>query len=525
MKTCLLLCFAAMASPTWAAYTYYQDDSFSSINTANWYVNGSVLANPGLVSAGGGAVISKLTVPPGEAYEMKMTLNMPYSGTVRFITYLRASQNTQPSSGSGVQYFSVELTPTVTSDGCTGTLSVYRHSDTSHALAGSTTIACYDGMNIRSVIYNAGSVANVFVFNDGNLVMDVWGLQQLPLAGRPGVGTDTVPGGGTTPMGAKISRVEIGGRDWSVPQTISSGSVSTWIDSTQVDVQWTGVLDDQPNGIGLWAYGIWRYTGACSGGSVFLGYTRKPSFTDAGLSPGTAYCYTISAFDYHLNQSDLNYSLTTTTGAQSLFSPTAPVRTGVRPLGVYWGAGSEQIDLFSGNLNWSQPVLKATTRGWSVPFGLSYNSQMWKKNSAGTWFLGEDVGFGLGWRLMAGSISPHWGDATQIQYWIYTDSTGAEYKLNVYSGGFWSSREGIYVEYDSTNHVLYFADGSFWEMKCVSADDEADVGTRYPTKMQDSNGNQILVRYNRGLGGLIANSSARIKEIEDIRAIQVGNTY
>jgi hypothetical protein len=136
----------------------------------------------------------------------------------------------------------------------------------------------------------------------------------------------------------------------------------------------------------------------------------------------------------------------------------------------------------------------------------------------GTWKLGRDVGYGFGWRVLAGSITPCWADYFNIHHYIFTDSTGAEYRLDVNNNGVWSSRESIYVWYDSNFNRLYFPDGSFWVMGAVSAGAEEDAGTRYPTLMQDSNGNQVLVRYRTGLGVAWTDSSARLDQIEDVRA-------
>jgi hypothetical protein len=44
----------------------------------------------------------------------------------------------------------------------------------------------------------------------------------------------------------------------------------------------------------------------------------------------------------------------------------------------------------------------------------------------------------------------------------------------------------------------------------------------YPTLLQDSNGNQIFIRYQPGVGLTWADSSARIREIEDVRAVGDG---
>jgi hypothetical protein len=71
------------------------------------------------------------------------------------------------------------------------------------------------------------------------------------------------------------------------------------------------------------------------------------------------------------------------------------MRTGVRSNGAYWGGAGEQIDMQSGNLNFSVPMVKALGRGgWSVTFAPSHNSQMWRQDS-GAWLLGADVGYGL----------------------------------------------------------------------------------------------------------------------------------
>ena len=55
-------------------------------------------------------------------------------------------------------------------------------------------------------------------------------------------------------------------------------------------------------------------------------------------------------------------------------------RVGVRTTGAYWGATGENIDVRSGNLNFSLPLLSAQARtGWTVGFNLNYNSQNWRQ--------------------------------------------------------------------------------------------------------------------------------------------------
>ena len=102
-----------------------------------------------------------------------------------------------------------------------------------------------------------------------------------------------------------------------------------------------------------------------------------------------------------------------------------------------------------------------------------------------------DVGYGLGWTLQAGSLVPVSGSG--IAYYLFTDSTGAEYRLDNNPSGshLWSSKEGVYVTYDDSTNKLHSNDGSFWIMGSISSPGEPDAGTMYPTLIEDSNGNQL----------------------------------
>src|SRR5205814_2130045 len=134
------------------------------------------------------------------------------------------------------------------------------------------------------------------------------------------------------------------------------------------------------------------------------------------------------------------------------------------------------------------PLIKAMGRGgWSVPINLSYNSQNWRQDPGGTWNLGRDVGYGHGWKLQAGSLTAFYNGWYNLDHLVFTDSTGAEYRLDQNNNGVWSSKESIYVWYDLPTATLHFRDGSFWRFGCWSGGTEEDTGTAYPTLIQDSN--------------------------------------
>ena len=150
----------------------------------------------------------------------------------------------------------------------------------------------------------------------------------------------------------------------------------------------------------------------------------------------------------------------------------------------------------SGNLNFTVPLLTAQGRGgWSVPFNLVYNSENWRQDTGGTWLLGRDEGYGFGWKLLAGSITPYYSNYFTLDHFVFNDASGAEYRLDQNNAGVWSPSvnawEPVHVWYDSNAQVLHFADGSFWTMGSLSSGMEQDAGTIYPTVMEDANGNQL----------------------------------
>lgn len=321
------------------------------------------------------------------------------------------------------------------------------------------------------------------------------------LTGNPGIG------GFNLPSGSGFTAVKVGHHDTVAPYSINSNTVGVSALPNQVNLQWAGTTDD-PNGIGLFTYTISR--GDAQGNNMtLLGEAYTPEWSDDTAQPNATYTYQINAEDYHGNLSQNTTVAVNTPPSQAV----DPRRIGVRPLGSYWGGAGEQVDTASMNLNFTVPLLTAQGRGnWSVPFNLTYNSQNWRQDSGGTWRLGHDVGYGFGWQLFAGSVTPYYFSSSWgIDHYVFTDATGAQYRLTTNNNGIWSSTEAIYVWFDANASILHFRDGSFWTMECVSGGFEADAGTMYPTQMEDANGNLVLIQYQPGRGmGAQANTSARI---------------
>lgn len=487
-------------------YSYYYSDYLSSINGSYWTTNGTWGGSSNQAS-----LISTVAVPAGGSgfgasneYEVNMTLNLTVSGGF-YQQYFRASSNANFATGTGT-FTMVQLTPMFTSYGCVGTLTQWDVINGSATTLSTATVPCYNGMAVRSVMYGTtlatlieGQVYATASSNTSN--------------GQPGVGM------ADNPAGNGFAQVQLGLRSLAVPTAIAAQTIAVDPIATRIDMHWVEPADS--TGVGIAEHTIWR--GVYGGAPTY--YATVPSagaYTDANVLTETAYNYGLIDTSFH----GISGPMTTfNTGTIYILNGNIdPRRVGVRPTGVYFGAQGENIDMLSGNLNFTVPLLKALGRGGSsVTFSLSYNSQMWRQDGNGTWLMGEDVGYGIGFRLQAGSLTPYWGGGAYntVDHYQFIDSTGAEYVLYPANDGTgtYVSQEAIYVTYDPGTMLLHFNDGSTWTMGCVSGGIESDNGTMYPTQIEDSNGNQITISYMPGSGAPWPNSSARIYTITDVRSV------
>jgi hypothetical protein len=487
---------ACSLAPAFAAYQYDYPNLLNPYTASQWTGNGTYSASNNLFTASGagGSIIFNSTVPgPSSTYEVRATIAAPQTWD-EYVIYLRATPNANFFSSTGT-FYAIVIYPN-SNGACTAP--IYLQKGVPGSVSALTTggAPCHDGMVVRACMLN-GIIA---VYVDDALVLSYSGIDIA--SGQPGIGAFHYPynsGGG-------ITKVDIGHYDTVVPLAMNPQMIGTSVFGNRVDLQWQGAQDD-PNGIGIGFYYVYR-------DSSYLAQVHEPTFSDTTVTPGS-HTYAIYAVDYHYNATPTNIPITVPSSGS-----VDARQAGVRPLGSYWGGAGEQIDMRSGNLNYSIPLLNPQGRGgWSVPFSLSYNSQNWRQDPGGTWQLGRDIGYGYGWRLQAGSLTPIYTGYWSVDHYLFIDSTGAEYRLDQHStySTVWWSTEGTNVYYEPGTNRLHFRDGSFWVMGATSSGTEQDAGTMYPTLMQDSNGNQVIIAYNAGLGAGWNNSSSRINTIEDVR--------
>ena len=505
MKTApLLLAASAVLAPAFAGYTYDYQSLLNPVTSSQWTANGSNVMSTNLYSSnnsttGGSEILGPIVPGPNGSYEVRTTLSIPSNASSgSLITYLRATSNSLMATGNTGPYYAVELKPVMSGGVCTATLNIHKQISNTLTTPLHTSIACHSGMVVRSVIL--GSTA-IIIYVD-NVWITFWqDTSNQIYSGYPGVGAISTPGQ------SFVTTIDIGHLDTVAPNPINAQLIGVSPFPNRVDIQFPGDLDDSI-GTGVAFYQFLR-------NGTDIGFSTTPDFSDTTVSAGTTYTYTVQAVDFHYNSA--NTVITVTTPPAGAIDPR---QVGVRSTGTYWGGAGEQIDMRSANLNFTMPLVKILGRGgWSTSFNLSYNSQNWRQDPGGIWQLGRDIGYGYGVRLQAGSLTPVYSGYWTVDHYLFIDSTGAEYHLNVNTGGVWTSQESVYVSFDTTVSLprLYFPDGSFWTFGSLSAGTEEDAGTMYPTVMQDSNGNQTMINYNAGAGISTTNSSSRINTIEDVR--------
>jgi hypothetical protein len=369
------------------AYTYYNPSAtaFTSTSITNDFTkNGTIGCVSGYgygclagTTSGAGSLIAKSSFVPASDYEIKAEMavkqSASYGGTVVLVrASANASFDPNGTYDSGTYDAVVIASPQLLSDGsCYATLQYWERTSAtnigSKTMYWATPIQCDAFLRVRVVAF--GNNVWIMIRNQ------VYPAGSNLTGGLPGVGTYNVP------SGTGFYDVAVGPRSLSKPATVNPQDLSSSVYSNSVSLHWKSPTENSDMdmiGIGeRIVVGGSSVPGCSTGGAVFT--TETTDFTDPTVCPDTVYNYQVYDVSFHGVTGD-------PTPWQDLRTLTLgnidPRRSGVKPLGTYWGGGQEQIDMVSGNLNYTIPLLTAQGRSFTVPISLSYNAQNWRMMQA-----------------------------------------------------------------------------------------------------------------------------------------------
>ncbi len=337
----------------------------------------------------------------------------------------------------------------------------------------------------------------ITVYMDGTPILSV--ADSTFSSGKPGVGA---PANGS---GGSLGQTVLAYLD-TQPPTVPTGLTAAAY-STRVNLSWTVSTDN----VGVTGYKVYR-------GGSYLGSSATNSYSDVTVYPVTTYSYTVSAYDGGGNESAQSAALSVATPAPAYSAPDAG---GPVEYATTWGAGPEKIALLTGALSLRIPLFKLQqrTRGPGFSMLASWNSQFWSWDAGGTRMNALDTGYGLGFLFAAGGgVYPVY-NGNLIDRFEFQDAAGVIHKLYENPAGSkkYKSQDSTYLvwDYNPSPPTLTFTDGTVWFFDCYSRDPEPDAGTRYPTKLKDTNGNLITIIYQAAAGLTGTNSSSRITSIQD----------
>ena len=225
-------------------YTYYYMDPLTSLQSGNWYSNGTPqFDSTGFTTTGQAGLVSKIAVPDGTSeYEVKATLRgavtYGFGGTFRIL--LHASSNAD-GFGTGTSY-AIWVYPGY------NLFYMYKNAGGSFTQINSGYFPYYDGVTIRAVIRADGQIVT---YADNNNFFS-WTRDTGIASGQPGI--YIVNTGTTTPC---IIEPACWGPLDRVAPTIPAGLPSVSVFSNHVDFQWPGVSDDT-NGVGIGLYQFYK---------------------------------------------------------------------------------------------------------------------------------------------------------------------------------------------------------------------------------------------------------------------------
>ncbi|HET6975279.1 MAG TPA: carbohydrate-binding protein [Pyrinomonadaceae bacterium] len=152
--------------------------------------------------------------------------------------------------------------------------------------------------------------------------------------------------------------------------------------------------------------------------------------------------------------------------------------------------GTPGEDLFSGNYNWSQPIVGLPGRAHlDLGLALTYNSLVWTKAGSSIKFDADNGFPAPGFRLGFPVIQPKGTGNGGAPAYLLITSSGSRIELRQTSPGVFESIDSSFLQLLESSMTLRAADGSILTYQQVSGGNFMCVG------LKDRNGNFITVSY------------------------------
>jgi chitodextrinase len=218
-----------------------------------------------------------------------------------------------------------------------------------------------------SLSWNASNdnvgIAGYNVYRGGFFLKEVTGLTTIDTGLSPGTNycyqvSAVDAAGNESAQTNQVCATTFSGLDTTPPTTPTGLSVSA-TSSNQINLAWNASTDN----VAVTGYKIYR-------GGIFLKIiTSGTTTTDTGLSPGTNYCYRVSAVDAAGNESaQANQVCATTFSSLDITPPTTPTglsvsATSSSQINLAWSASTDNVAVTGYKIYRSGAFLKIITSG------------------------------------------------------------------------------------------------------------------------------------------------------------------
>jgi hypothetical protein len=340
----------------WYAVVGFFDASQSA---TMWNINGNTQEGYGptdyglrVSDASGASLISTVAVPDGSnQYWVTIATNDSLDGAgSTYLIYLEATPDsllnlTGESSGS---FYAFAMQKVANANGCQVQVTLYKTVSGTVSQVAGTSVPCQGDYTAAAAA--DGSLRLAISVNNESYEPIVWRDSSRPLTGAAGIG-EAGPGDGSS---AHMWEASLYAVSRMLPSTIAAATVQTYVAPTEVDIRTGGSSDPAGEGIEY----QWYRDGE------MIAATFNPEFSDITVAAGSTHVFGVNVTDMDGNTSAITSFTVPTPSAANIEAR----EIGIRSTGSYWGGMGEQIDMRSGNLNYSYPLLTAVSRGYLLRY-------------------------------------------------------------------------------------------------------------------------------------------------------------